>query len=245
MKLVIIEDDEWAQLTLTNLIKRYFPDIEVVGLASNLEEALLEITEGDPDFILADIQLGDNSIFELMEKLENTADYNFVITTSHERFALRAISHEVVDYIVKPVSIESLTLSVNKVKRRLKAAQDNRVAASSEGVANRMLGLSSMDKIEVVNVDAIVYIQADGRYTHFHLLDGSKKTASKNLGEYEKLLPEEDFVRVHHSYIVNMNYVRNILKSDGYFVKLFKCDDVIPVAKRKQDAIIRYLKLKP
>jgi two-component system LytT family response regulator len=107
-----------------------------------------------------------------------------------------------------------------------------------------MLGIASIDKIEVVNIDAIVYIQADGRYTHFHLLDGSKKTASKNLGEYEKILPIEDFVRVHHSYIVNMSYVKSIQKTDGYFVQLFKSDTLIPIAKRKQDTINKFLRLK-
>jgi len=244
MKLFIIEDDQWSQMAIEKLIKSFFPDVEVVGTADNVKHAIRLINKTKPDFILADIQLGDESVFEIMNSLNDVWEYNFVLTTSHENYALEAISNEVVDYIVKPVSIENLTLAINKVKRKLNNSSNN----NSEGVFNksdnRILGLSSMDKIEVINVDAIVYVQADGRYTHFFLLDGSRKTASKNLGEYEKILPKEDFLRVHHSYIVNMNYVKSILKTDGYFVKLFKSDSLIPVAKRKQDIIVKFLKLK-
>lgn len=243
MKLVIIEDDEWSQLTLKKLIKTYFPEIHVSGVATNIKDGIQIINEANPDFILADIQLGETTIFDLFEQLEHTLDYNFIITTSHENFALKAISHQVIDYVLKPITVEKLTLAINKVKRKLKST--NKISEFDDKAEGRMLGIASMDKIEVVNIDAILYIQADGRYTHFHLLDGSKKTASKNLGEYEKILPAEDFVRVHHSYIVNMTYVKNIQKTDGYFVELFKCDNTIPIAKRKQEVVVKYLKLKP
>jgi len=244
MKLIIIEDDEWSQLILKNLLKTYFPDIQIVGVAKNIKEAITLINDVVPDLVLADIQLGNETIFKLLQELENTFDLNFIITTSHKNFALEAISHEVIDYVLKPITVENLTIAINKVKRKIKSTSQQSGTIYSEKSENRMLGIASMDRIEVVNVDAIVYIQADGRYTHFHLLDGSKKTASKNLGEYEKLLPLEDFVRVHHSYIVNMTYVKSIQKTDGYFLELFKSEEAIPIAKRKQETVVKYLKLK-
>jgi two-component system LytT family response regulator len=244
LRLVIIEDDQWSQLIIENLLKTYFLDIEIVGIAPNVEEGINLIDSTTPDLILADIQLGNETIFDLIKNLKNNSNYNFIITTSHENFALEAISHEVIDYVLKPITIENLTLAINKFKRRLSAAKEQKQSNFFDKTENRMLGIASIDKIEVVNIDAIVYIQADGRYTHFHLLDGSKKTASKNLGEYEKILPIEDFVRVHHSYIVNMSYVKSIQKTDGYFVQLFKSDTLIPIAKRKQDTINKFLRLK-
>ena len=244
IKVVIIEDDQWSRMTIEKLIKTYFPDLMVVGFAENIEDGLNVIEEGKPDFILADIQLDLKNIFELMERLEDAWSYNFVITTSHDNYALEAISNEVTAYIVKPVTVENLTIAVNKVKRKLSLTKNGNEVSRFSNSDNRILGVSSLDKIEVINVDAIVYVKADGRYTHFFLLDGSKKTASKNLGEYEKLLPSDDFLRVHHSFIVNMNYVRSIMKTDGYFVELFKSETLIPVAKRKQEGIVKFLKIK-
>tara|TARA_R110002167_G_scaffold360062_2_gene577433 strand:+ start:7285 stop:8022 length:738 start_codon:yes stop_codon:yes gene_type:complete len=244
MKLFIIEDDQWSKKTIEVLIKSFFPDVKIVGTAENVEHSIKLINKTKPDFILADVQLGEENVFEIMKGLNDAWNYNFVLTTSYENYALEAISNEVVDYIVKPVTIENLTLAINKVRRKLNNSNNWNPDSTFGKGDSRILGLSSMDKIEVINLDAIVYVQADGRYTHFFLLDGSRKTASKNLGEYEKILPKEDFLRVHHSFIVNMNYVKSVLKTDGYFVKLFKTESLIPVAKRKQDIIVKFLKLK-
>ncbi|MDP5229354.1 MAG: LytTR family DNA-binding domain-containing protein [Cellulophaga sp.] len=244
MTVIIIEDDEWSKLTLENLLKIYFPYVEVLGAVSNIKEGVDLINVLNPDFILADIQLGNETIFNLINQLENTFERNIILTTSHHNFALEAISKEVVDYILKPVTIESLTLAINKLKKRQTVIEANNKLLLTNKTENRMLGIASVNKIEVINIDAIIYIQADGRYTHFHMLDGSKKTASKNLGEYDKILPKEDFLRVHHSYIVNMGYVKSIQKTDGYFVELYKSKNVIPIAKRKQDSVTKFLKIK-
>jgi len=244
LKLVIIEDDECSQIILENLLKTYFMDIALVGKARNVAEGIKLIHSTAPDLILADVPLGGETIFDLIKNLKNKEEYNFMITTAHENFALEAISHGVIDYILKPITLENLTLAINKFKRRLIAAQEREQLNAFDTSGNRLLGIAAVDKIEVLDIDAIVYIQADGRYTHFHLIDGTKKTASKNLGEYEKILPIQNFVRVHHSYMVNMNYVKSIQKTDGYFVQLFKSDKVIPIAKRKQEALIKFLKLK-
>jgi two-component system LytT family response regulator len=244
LKLVIIEDDECSKIILENLLKTYFMDIALVGKARNVAEGIKLIHSTAPDLILADVPLGGETIFDLIKNLKNNEEHHFIITTAHENFALEAISHGVVDYILKPITIENLTLAINKFKRRLIAAQEREQLNAFDTSGNRLLGIAAVDKIEVLDIDAIVYIQADGRYTHFYLIDGTKKTASKNLGEYEKILPIQNFVRVHHSYMVNMNYVKSIQKTDGYFVQLFKSDKVIPIAKRKQDTIIKFLKLK-
>jgi len=244
LKLVIIEDDECSQIILENLLKTYFMDIALVGKARNVAEGIKLIHSTAPDLILADVPLGGETIFDLIKNLKNKEEYNFMITTAHENFALEAISHGVIDYILKPITLENLTLAINKFKRRLIAAQEREQLNAFDTSGNRLLGIAAVDKIEVLDIDAIVYIQADGRYTHFHVIDGTKKTASKNLGEYEKILPIQNFVRVHHSYMVNMNYVKSIQKTDGYFVQLFKSDKVIPIAKRKQEALIKFLKLK-
>jgi len=244
LKLVIIEDDECSQIILENLLKTYFMDIALVGKARNVAEGIKLIHSAAPDLILADVPLGGETIFDLIKNLKNNEEHHFIITTAHENFALEAISHGVVDYILKPITIENLTLAINKFKRRLIAAQEREQLNAFDTSGNRLLGIAAVDKIEVLDIDTIVYIQADGRYTHFHLIDGTKKTASKNLGEYEKILPIQNFVRVHHSYMVNMSYVKSIQKTDGYFVQLFKSDKVIPIAKRKQETLIKFLKLK-
>lgn len=244
MKLFVIEDDEWSRRTLLKFVKSYFPDIELLGYAENIEDSRKMLSELNPDFILADIKLGDGNIFDFMNDLQDIWRYNFVLMTSHKEYALQAISKEVVDYIIKPVTLENLTLAINKVRRKLNDDEKNKLSGSFTKSENRILGIASINTIEVINMDSIVYIQADGRYTHFHLLNGSKKTASKNLGEYEKLLPNQDFLRVHNSYIVNMNYVKSVTKTDGYLLELFKSENLIPIAKRKQDAVVKFLQLR-
>ena len=242
MKVFIIEDDEWSKLILDKLITSYFPDLEVIGAASTISDAITLINDCEPDFILADIKLGNEDIFELINHFGEAWKYNYILTTSHENYALEAISSEVLDYIIKPITVEKLITAINKVKIRIKASLESKEENGNRN--HQLIGISSVDKIEVIKIDSIAYIKANGRYSDFYLMDGSRKTASRNLGEYEKLLPNENFVRTHQSYLVNMNYVEHISKSDGYVVKLINNDKLIPISKRKQDVIAKFLKLK-
>jgi two-component system LytT family response regulator len=246
MNVFIVEDDQWSAVTLQKLIADYFPGCKVLGTASNAEDALEALSKIRPDVLIADIEIDDKNIFEVLEQLEKKADMHIVLTTSHENYALEAFSYDVLDYIVKPVTLEKLVRTHNKVSKYHASLQseDVKKLGKENSDENRMIGIASVDKIEVISVDSILYVQADGRYSHFHLLDGTQRVASKNIGEYEKILPKEDFLRVHHSYIVNMNYVKSVSKADGSFIELFRGKKTIPLSKRKQELLNKFLKIK-
>lgn len=106
-----------------------------------------------------------------------------------------------------------------------------------------IIAIPSIDKIDFFKFDEIIYLKSDGRYTNFYLKNGKNVLATRNIGEYEKLFSENIFFRIHHSYIVNLAYVEKITKETGYYCEMVNSHN-IPIAKRKQDQLLKFIGLK-
>lgn len=243
MKVLVFENGEQSKLTMRNFFSKNYHELDVLAFEDSFENAKSLIEHHKPDFIFSDILLHGLSIFEVMQDLKDIKANNFILMTTHPELALQAISYEVMDYLLKPLSADRVSLIINKQKR--KQLQNQAISRTNNiSDAYSFLGISSIDKIEVIAKKDIIYAEADGRYTRFNLADHTLKTASKNLGEIEKLLNGGDFFRVHHSFIVNMNYVKRISRTDGYAIELKTSTKTIPVSKRRQNALMRYLQIK-
>ena len=243
MKVVVFEHEEQSSLTVRSFLSQNHYAVEVLAFDDSFDNAMSLIEYHKPDFIFADAMLHGHSIYEMMQEVKDQNTYDFIIMTPHSEFVLQALPHEVMDYILKPLVKEQLNLALCKMKRK---HLQNHIASKPNTTSDvyPFLGISSIDKIEVIAKQDIMYAEADGRYTHFNLADHTIKTASKNLGEIEKYLIESDFLRVHHSFIVNMNYVKSISKTDGFLIEFKTTTKTIPVSKRKQNALMRFLQIK-
>jgi len=242
LKAFIVEND-LSQDNFSRILKKYFPEIDIMGCTDDLDKALGPIQAQCPDVVFLDIDLKDGQGFRIIERsCENCL---FIITSTVETHALKALNSDVLAYLVKPLKLEEVLMAVNKAKVRTNRERDDRLRAMEENREGdiKILALPSMDKIELIEKKDIVYLKAEGRYTTFLLRCGTTKMASRNLGEFEKHLDSKFFFRPHHSFIVNLAHVQNINKAAGNYLEL-KTGESIPIAKRKLGSLHTFLKIK-
>jgi two-component system LytT family response regulator len=243
---VLIVDDEFFNINLLKLyISKYCRHIDQVYTATNTEDAIDSYLEHYPEILLLDVQLDVNSTsFEIIAAIPHLhAEVIFV--TSHEEYAIAAINTVTpVAYLLKPLKPLDLVGAIDKAIDSIKSKSANTDAIIDDTAFNAaLIAIPSANKIDLVHIEDIVYVEADGRYSIFHLIDGTQKISSRNLGEYEKQLNPRLFFRVHHGYLVNLSMVTNINKLAGNYCEL-KNGKSIPIAKRRQEQLHRFLRIK-
>lgn len=249
---IIIEDEIENVNILKHFLNSYCSEIEVIDTASTVKEAYKKITKNNIDLIFLDIMLEDGTGFELLELIKNK-NIPVIFTTAYSEHALKAFKYSAVDYLLKPIKIDELVNAVEKVK--IKHNKNNleeqlktliqELKESDKQIKNNddFIAISMHNKIELIKKTNIVFLEADGKYCNFILLDNKKTISSKNLGEYEKLLfNDNSFFRVHNAYIVNLNQIKQVDKIDGYFC-IMENEIKIPVSRRKKDDLLFRLKL--
>lgn len=242
LRAYIVEPDPRALKALLSLLKHYFPEIQVLGSSPNATQALSKINALAPDIIFLEIALKKSCGFQLMERYSRPC--SFIITTKVDTYALKAIALNVTAYLLKPLDLKEVLVAINKAKQQLLPPYERYAKdIGTTYAAIDILALPSKDKVELVAKKNIVYLKAEGRYTQFFLSCGATKLASRNLGSFARLLPPNQFIRVHHSYLVNMAYVKHLDKAAGYYLELMN-GRYIPVSKRKLEALNRILGIK-
>ena len=219
-KALVIDDVDNFRLSLIHDLEQYCPQIRIVGEANSVKSAIDEIADKKPDVIFLDIQLGDGLGCEILEQL---GEFNFqiIFTTALDSYGIKAIKFSALDYLLKPVDPEELVKAVNKLTKSAKkeSIQEN-IDVLLENIRdihpkNRRIALNSADKVYMVNISDIIRCESEGSYTIFHLKNKEQLVATKNLKEYENLLEEYAFVRIHHSHLINFAYLKEYVKKDG------------------------------
>lgn len=242
----LIVDDEIENCNLLKLyLKKYCKSIETLYTAQDIDGAIEQYLEHYPDILILDIELENNTnSFQILEQIPNT-NAEIIFVTSHKDYAIQAINaFSTAAYLVKPVKPTELIVAIDKAIKNIEIKQSSKITESTDSkLYLEFLAIPSSNKIDIIHPEDIVYIEADGRYTIFHLTSGNHKIASRNLGEYEKQLDPQQFFRIHHGYIVNLNMVTNINKSAGNYCELLN-GKALPIAKRRQERLHRFLKIK-
>jgi two-component system LytT family response regulator len=243
---LIVEDEQEHMDLLTLLLAQYCEEINLIGKARSIEEAKAILKESKPEIIFLDMNLNGENSFRILEKVANLQEVEIIVTSSHREYAIEAFKHLATDYILKPLKPEELMLSLKKAKRNIelrKLAASKNQELPKNNAPLKFLAIPSMEDVEIVPIDQLVYLESDGRYTIFHMHDKTSKIASKNLGEYEKLLSRNNFFRIHHSLLVNMDFALNIHKKDGNYLKM-KTQKYLPISKRRINSLYKFLNLK-
>lgn len=249
-KALIIEDEINNAAILKHFLTKYCLNIEVIGHASSVQEAILTINAQQPDILFIDIQLNEGDAFDILDSFEDIKT-QIIFVTSHDEYAVKAFKYNAIDYILKPIVIEDIILAVNKAIKNIERQNyfDFKKLSTFAGTkqqsfdSNEYIAIASIDKIDLLKVNEILYIKADDKYTIFHTIGAKKYTSTKNLLHFEKLIEANRFFRVHHSYIINIEHVVRILKKDGSYCELVN-GALIPISKRKLDDFNRFLKIK-
>jgi two-component system, LytTR family, response regulator len=217
IKSVIVEDELAARTVLKNYLQKYCPQVEVVGEAQNIKEALPLLHEIQPQLVFLDVEMPFGNAFDV---LEGCRDLHFetIFVTAFSEYSLKALNQSAAYYLLKPISIEELILAVNKVQQQI-ARQEvfdrNKVILENFKEVKpekQQIILPTMEGFEVVRVEEIVRLRGNGNFTDLHLRDGSKKMVCRFLKHFSEMLAPP-FLRVHKSHIINISFIKSYHKS--------------------------------
>jgi two-component system LytT family response regulator len=246
---IVISDEKDTLQILKKFEEDNFMFIKIIGAADSLTAGIDIIKSKKPDVIFLDFILEDDHFFEKLEQLEFNIP-KLVFISSNENVAVKAFKHNAIDFILRPIDFNAIILAIYKVIKRTKmelSYQNQKINSinilNSVNQTNDYVAVASLDKIELILMSEIIFCQADGKYTHFYLLNGKKIMSSRNLGEYSALLDNNYFFRIHHSYIINLRQISKISKKDGYYCE-FSNGIILPVAKRRLEEFNKFIKLK-
>lgn len=242
--LLIVDDEIKARDALRSVVSAYDPEISIQE-AEGVKSALRSIDAARPDVILLDIQLSDGTGFELLKKIHPTAS-KIIFITAYEEYAVRAFRFSAVDYLMKPINPADLRAALDKARTAVeKDSLETRMNILLSNISQvskeqKKIVLKTAEQIFVVSIKDIVHLESDRNYTFFYLADGKKVLVSKTLKEYEELLGEYGFIRVHQSHLIHVDYIDRYEKKDGGYV-VMKDRSSIPVSTRKKEELIGLL----
>lgn len=236
---VIVDDEPGNIVTLTELLKTYCPEVIVDGTAPDIVKGYDLVKKVNPDVVFLDIEMPYGNAFDLLNRLA-PVNFEVIFITAFNDYAVKAFKYAALDYILKPVNLVELKAAVDKASRRLEEKNiNNRIASllanlKPENQANQKIGLPTNDGFYFEDVNNIMHLEAAGSYTYIFTKGKKKELVSKSLKEFEDVLPESNFCRVHHSYIININFVKKYYKGRGGYVEM---DDgtTVEIAVRKKD----------
>jgi two-component system LytT family response regulator len=222
---VILDDEPGNIITLSELLKEYCPGIKIEGSAVDSESGYDLIRKVNPDIVFLDIEMPYGNAFDLLDKL-TPVRFEVIFITAFNDYAIKAIRYAALDYILKPVNINELKEAVKKAIQKLEERKINTRIISLLNNLRRdtssvtKISLPTSEGFRVEDINNIMYIQAEGSYTYVFLQGRSKEIVVKSLKEFEDMLPDNLFCRVHHSHIININYVKKYYRGRGGYVEM-------------------------
>lgn len=265
MKAIIVDDEVNSRSTLRHLINLYVHDVEVVGEAQNVREAVNLIHERNPDLVFLDIEMPGGPGFDLFETFPNP-DFHVIFATAYDKFAFKAFKLAALDYLMKPIDPEDLKVAMKKVREaNTKSRLEDRInllletinqipkmvapapATPSEPIpsptssnwakADKKIVLAGQFQSDIVSIREILYFEADGSYTNVHMKDGRVVINSRSLKQFEDILEDYAFYRIHKSFLVNLHEIIQVMKTFPYEVVMSN-NKKLEVSRRKRDELM-------
>jgi len=240
---IIVEDEETSREILKNYLKKYCPNVTVLGEAANVNEAL-ELIRQYPhlDLVFLDVEMPYGNAFDLLDKVGDRS-FETVFVTAYNQYAIDALNAHASYYLMKPISIDELIKAVDYVAdiKTKENALQNQVLVPKTTRVNGKITIPQQDGFEVLNTQDILYCKADDNYTEIYLNTNKKKLVSKTLKYFEVALADSNFVRVHKSFLINVNEVTKYKKGKGGSVVLSNGKELMVSASKKSD-LLSYFK---
>ncbi|QEE49433.1 response regulator transcription factor [Flavobacterium alkalisoli] len=247
---LLIDDDANLRNGMKSFLIRYAPDIEIVGEADSVKAGISAIEFHQPNVVFLDIQLGDGTGFDILEQVmqrKGSLSCHVVFITAHEQYAVKAFRFSALDYLLKPVDPEDLNNVVDKIKKTL-SGNDNyaHIDLLLENIRKKVnkfkrIALSTSDGIHLFEVSDIIRCESQDNYTKFYIKDNKPILIAKTLKEYEDLLSEQGFERIHQSHLINLAYLKSYIKKDGGYAVMAD-NSHLPISQRKKERLQEILK---
>jgi two-component system LytT family response regulator len=240
IKTIIIEDEEDSLYVLQTLIGELATDLEVCGTAGHMDNAIQLIETTAPDLVFLDVRMADGTGFDVLRKLTNR-HFELIFVTAYDNYALEAFRFAAIDYLLKPIGTVEFEEAIARARERLKEKERHHTIDAllynlvQQNAQHKKINIATLSGFEFIELQDIVWCKSEGTYTSFYLFNKSKITSAHNLGYYESLLQRNNFFRIHHSVIINMQYIKSYVKGKGGYVIMTDGTELGISHRRKTD----------
>jgi two-component system LytT family response regulator len=241
---IIVDDEIHSCKTLEALLKRDCPQVNLVALCSNGEEAIRMIKQSNPDVVFLDVEMPRMNGFEMLERLPQI-NFHLIFVTSYDAYALKAIRFSAIDYLLKPINRDELKAAVEKVTNRMQVPLPEQLKIILEKMQHPVastdrIALPTLEGLQMLPIDSIISCEADDNYTTLHLKGNKKIVVSSTLKVIEELLEDHSFVRIHRSYLVNLKEIEKYVKADGGYVVMSDGSEIL-ISRNKKEELLKQL----
>lgn len=247
IKTILIDDEPRGVASLQKLLQLNCPEVEVIGVANSAEEAKDKIQQLQPQLIFLDIAMPGKTGFELLKELDEI-NFEIIFVTAHNNFMVQAFHFSAVDYLLKPVDDELLAEAVKRTGKRIEEKKTGQPVETllhnirHKNDSQKMkLCIPSLKGFQVIQIQDIIYCEASSNYTNFHFTQRPSICASKPIHDYEDLLEDCNFIRIHKSFLVNLEHIKEYIRGEGGSVILSNNHEV-EVSRRKKDVLMTRMK---
>ena len=247
---VLIDDDQNLRSGMKQLLSRYAPEIVIIGEAESVKSGVDVMDNLQTQVVFLDIQMTDGTGFDVLEQIaqrKGKSTSHIVFITAHEQYAIKAFRFSALDFLLKPVDPDELEKVIEKIKNVLVKNDDYaHIDLLLENIRKKVdnfkrIALSNSDGIHLFEVSDIIRCESEDNYTKFFIKNSKPILISKTLKEYEDLLTEHGFERIHQSHLINIAYLKSYIKKDGGYVVM--ADDTnLPISQRKRESLQEILK---
>lgn len=241
---ILIDDEAHCRDSLSILLNKFCPEVQIVQQCQSAKQGLEATTKLKVDLVFLDVEMPSMNGFEFLEKF-NVIPFSVVFTTAYDKYAIKAIRFSALDYLLKPIDPKELVAAVHKVKAHPHSPTNEQFRMLMDRIQHRENGLTKIavpiaEGFELVKADDIITCEADNNYTYLHLKNRRKITACRTLKEVEEQLESfTSFVRVHHSYIVNLNEVTKYVRGDGGYLAMSD-GSTVDVSRSRKIALLKF-----
>jgi two-component system LytT family response regulator len=236
VKAIIVDDDLHTREELKDMLEKFFPEVSILAVCENAEKGLEAIRSMDPQIVFLDVEMPGMNGFEMLEQIPEIS-FEIIFITSFNKYAIKAIRFSALDYLLKPVQVEELRIALQRFSEKAILGKDAQARVRnylhntrSQKLTDFRLALATTEGTFFLTPGEIVYCEGQVNYTLFHLSGKKKILASKTLKEYDDLLTDHQFIRIHKSYLVNRKHIASI--TTDHKVKMYDGTQV-EISKRK------------
>jgi two-component system LytT family response regulator len=236
-KTLVLDDDLQIRLLLENLITKKLPQLDLIGSAESVSQSIQMIDKYQPDLVFMDIGFPDGDGFDIIDKAQYS-DYETIFISSHDQFAMKAFEYSAIHYLKKPIIPEEV---FEAVERYIHSKTEDDVSQKLSKIKDALIHeepkliIPSSDGLHIIKINQIVRCEASDVYTIFYLMNNKKLVASKSLNNYEKLLEDINFVRIHSKHLINLRYLIQYVKGKGGYVVMENGHEAEVSVRKKMD----------
>jgi two-component system LytT family response regulator len=245
IKAIIIDDEQHCIDRLKNLMVNYLSnEVSIIGSYNNIDDAYKGIIALQPDLVFLDVQINHETGFDLLRKLP-IISFDVIFTTAFEQYAIKAFKFSAADYLLKPIDVDDLKDSVKRIKEgESKASKNENLNLLIANIKNiqhhtKKITVPTLNGLEFLTIQDILHCKSDVNYTTIFMKDKTKLMVAKTLKEFEGILSNYNFFRVHNSHLVNLNYIKSYHKGKGGYLILEDNTEIEVSTRRKDDFLQR------